>query len=95
MIRYKIDILEELRKRGYNTGQIRKRKIMGERTLQDLRSGKIVVGISFLNNMCKYLDLNVGDILEYVPDETPAANNNVDHEEITLGSLDELFDLNS
>ena len=69
-IRYKIDILDALKKAGYNTNKIRKQKIMGEATLQKIRSGEMV---SYRNVeiLCRLLSCQPGDLIEYIPD-TPA-----------------------
>lgn len=71
-IRYKIDVLARLKDRGYNTGRLRREKLLGEGTIQYLREGK---GISFANleRICAMLELQPGDIIEYVADdqETP------------------------
>ena len=39
-IRYKINVLDALKEKGYNTGKIRKEKIMGEAMLQKIREGQ-------------------------------------------------------
>ena len=41
-IKYKINVLEALKEKGYNTGKIRKDKIMGEAMLQKIREGEMV-----------------------------------------------------
>lgn len=64
-IRYKINIVEALKAAGYNTNRIRKEKIMGEGTLQKLRDGEIV-SYRNLETICKLLQCQPGDILEYV-----------------------------
>lgn len=66
--RYKTDMLQLLKSKGYNTGVIRKEKIMGEAMLQKLRKGQMV-SWSTLDTVCKLLDCQPGDLLEYVPDE--------------------------
>ena len=66
MIKYKIDILEELSKRGYNTGRIRKEKLIGEATLTQIRKGA-PVNMKTLNDICIMLRLHPGDVLEVVP----------------------------
>ena len=40
MIKYKIDILEELKKKGYSTYIIRKNKYLSETALTNIRAGK-------------------------------------------------------
>ena len=68
MIRYKFDVLAALKQAGYSTYKIRKDNIIGQSTLTVLRSGG---SLSFdtLDTLCKLLHCDVGDLLEYVPDE--------------------------
>lgn len=65
-IKYKIDVLAALKAAGYNTNRIRKEKLLSESTLQRLRTGELVNGEN-LGRLCKLLDCQPGDILEYVP----------------------------
>ena len=67
MIRYKMDIMKELKNAGYSTYKIRKEKMLGEATLQKLREKKIV-SFENLNTICKMLDCQPGDILEFIPE---------------------------
>lgn len=67
MIRYKIDILKALKDKGYNTNRIRKEKLIGEARLQDIRKGGLGSKTT-INTICKLLDCQPGDLLEYVPD---------------------------
>ena len=59
---YKIDVLAELKKRGYNTSRIRNENILSEGVLQSLRMKK---PISWKNiaKLCELLDCEPGDIL--------------------------------
>ena len=70
MLRYKFDVLEMLKSKGYTTFQIRKNRLFSEGTLTKFRNG-IVVGASELDKLCKLLECQPGDILEYTPDNTP------------------------
>lgn len=67
MIRYKMDIMKELKNAGYSTYKIRKEKMLGEATLQKLRENKMV-SFENLNTICKMLDCQPGDILEFIPE---------------------------
>ncbi len=67
MLKYKFDVLSELKNRGYSTYKIRKEKIFGEAILQKFRTGKIIAADN-LDTLCKLLECQPGDILEYVPD---------------------------
>lgn len=67
MIKFKIDIMEELKKKGYNTVQIRKNKLLGENALQTIRRGG-VPGIKSIDMICGLLKKQPGQILEYIPE---------------------------
>lgn len=67
MLRYKMDILQELKQKGFTTYKIRQDKIIGEAQMQKIRSGKIA-SKETLNTICRLLDCQPGDLLEYVPD---------------------------
>lgn len=69
MIKYKIDIIQALKNKGYSTYKIRKEKIFNESQLQQMRENKILAQDA-LNKVCTLLDCQPGDILEYVPDDT-------------------------
>lgn len=66
MLKYKIDILSEFKKNGYNTVRIRKEKITGERQMQEYRNGKVTM--TGINLACRLTGLQPGDILIYIPD---------------------------
>ena len=68
MIRYKIDILAELKAVGYNTNRIRVEKIMGEAMLQKIRKHELC-SWSTLNTICTLLNCQPGDIIEYVEEK--------------------------
>lgn len=67
MLHYKIDILDALKKSGFTTYKIRKDKIIGEAQMQKIRTGEIA-SKETLNTLCKLLNCQPGDILEYIPD---------------------------
>ena len=68
-IKYKIDILAGFKEMGYSTYRIRKNKLMGEATVQKLRN-KEPVSWENISTICKLLECQPGDIMEYVEDET-------------------------
>ena len=70
-ITYKIDVLARLKAAGYSTYRIRKDKILGEATVQLLREGK-PVSWENIATMCRLLDCQPGDIMEYVPEGSGA-----------------------
>ena len=66
---YKVDILKSLKDAGYSTYRIRKEKLLGEATLQKIRSGELVSWEN-IATICQLLDCQPGDLIAYVPDET-------------------------
>ena len=52
MLRYKFDVLSELKNRGYTSYRIRKEKIFAESTLQKFRTGQIISADN-LDCLCK------------------------------------------
>ena len=41
-VRFKIDVLAELKKKGFSSYKMRQEKLMGEATIQQLRKGELV-----------------------------------------------------
>lgn len=67
-IKYKIDVLAALKKAGYSSTRIRNEKIIGQSYLQQIRQG-IIVSNACLNTLCRLLNCQPGDIIEYVEEE--------------------------
>ena len=67
-IRYKIDILAELKKIGYSSTRIREEKLIGQSYLQQLRHGELV-SWKTLDIICSLLECQPADLIEYVKDE--------------------------
>lgn len=65
MIKYKIDVIKELSKRGYTQSRLRSEKILPGQTLINLRYGKSIT-LDTLNKICLITRLQPGDILEVV-----------------------------
>lgn len=70
MLKYKIDVLAELKNAGYSSYKLDKEHIITARSLHNIRHGAIV-GDNILNIICYILNCQPGDIIEYIPDETP------------------------
>lgn len=66
---YKIDVLKALKEQGFNTKKIRDEKILSESTLQRLRRNPATINGSSIEVICKLLDCQPGDLLEYIKDE--------------------------
>ena len=68
-IRYKVDILAELKKKGYSSTRIREEKLIGQSYLQQLRRGELV-SWKTLDSICSLLECQPGDLIEYVEEQT-------------------------
>lgn len=66
-LQFKVDVLAALKEKGITTYQIRKEKILSESTVQKLRAG---IGVSWenLETLCRLLDCQPYDLIEYVKD---------------------------
>lgn len=67
MLAYKFDVLEALKEAGYTTSRLRKEKLLNESAIQYIREGK-PIGPVPLNQLCKLLDMQPGNILKYTDD---------------------------
>ena len=67
-LKYKIDILEALKEKGYSSYNLRKDKLLSESTIQKLRNGEGVAWDN-LETLCKLLDCDISEILEYQKEE--------------------------
>lgn len=67
-MKYKFNIIAALKEKGYTSNKIRNEKIMSESTMQKFRTGEMV-STDNITRLCKLLNCQPGDILEYVPDE--------------------------
>ena len=67
-LQFKVDVLAALKDKGITTYQIRKEKLLSESTVQKLRAG---IGVSWENieTLCRLLDCQPYDLIEYVKDE--------------------------
>ena len=67
-IRYKVDVLAELKKKGYSSTRIREEKLIGQSYLQQLRRGELV-SWKALDTICALLECQPGDLIEFQKDE--------------------------
>lgn len=67
-LRYKIDVLNALKEKGYNTNKIRTEGLLSQSTLQKFRQQQ---GVSWenLETLCKLLECQPGDLIEYIERE--------------------------
>jgi len=57
-----------LKKKGINTTMIRREKIIGQGTLTAIKNGTGGLDAKTIAKLCKLLDCQPGDIMEYVPE---------------------------
>ena len=68
-IQYKVDIMAELKKRGYSSTKIREEKLIGQSYLQQIRHGELG-SWKTLDTICSLLECQPGDLVEYVKEAT-------------------------
>ena len=66
-LQYRIDVLQALKDKGYNTNKLRKDKLLSEGAIQRLRHAE-PVSWSNIEQLCKLLECQPADLLEYVPE---------------------------
>ena len=73
MLRYRLDVLQELKKAGYSTYRIREDKIFAEGTMQKIRTGSTAIRVESLGILCNILRCQPGDIQEWLAEELGAS----------------------
>ncbi len=68
IFRYRVDVLDALRKAGYNSTRIRHEGLINQTALQKLRRGKMISWAQ-LGRVCNLLDCELSDLIERVPGE--------------------------
>lgn len=66
-LKFKIDILQALKDKGYSTYRLQQDKLLANSTIQKLRDGG-QLSWSNIETICKLLECQPGDIIEYVND---------------------------
>lgn len=72
-IKYKFDVMEALKRAGYSSTRLRNDKLMGESYMQQLRRGELV-SWKTIETICKLLQCQPGDLLEFIPEDTQDKN---------------------
>ena len=67
-LKYKIDVLDALKEKGYSSYTLRKEKLLSESTIQTLREGEGVAWDN-LDTLCRLLECDISDLLEYQKEE--------------------------
>lgn len=66
MIKYK-NVIEQLKDAGYSSYRIRNEKLIAQKTLQNIREGKMV-NLETIDLICTLTQKRVEDLIEFVPD---------------------------
>ena len=69
------DLLDE---NGWTTYRIRKEKLIGQGTLTALKNGTGGLDSKTIAKICKVLNCQPGDLMEYIPDEDAFINRAMD-----------------
>lgn len=69
MIRYKVNITEEIRKAGYSQPRIKKEGLISGQSLTRMVQGKTSISLDTLGKMCDITGLRIEDIIENVKEE--------------------------
>ena len=67
-LKYKIDVLDALKEKGYSSYTLRREKLLSESTIQKLREGEGVAWDN-LDTLCRLLECDISDLLEYQKEE--------------------------
>ena len=74
-LKYKVDVLTALKDKGYNTNKIRTEGLLSQSTSQKFRNQQ---GVSWenLETLCRLLECQPADLLEYVEEQDENADQN-------------------
>lgn len=64
---YKVNVLQALKEKGYNTNRLRKEKLIAEASIQSLRENKPISWAN-IEKLCALLECKPGDLLDYIPE---------------------------
>ena len=67
-LKYKVNVLDALKEKGYSSYTLRKEKLLSESTIQKLREGEGVAWDN-LDTLCRLLECDICDLLEYQKEE--------------------------
>lgn len=71
-MKFKVDILQALKEAGFTTYKILKDNLLSQSTVQKLRTGE-PVSWKNIEKICELLNVQPGDILEYIPESESSA----------------------
>ena len=65
--RYKVNIMDKLKEKGYSSTRLRREKLLGESYMSQIRRGDMISWAA-LDTVCTLLECQIGDIIEHVVD---------------------------
>ena len=69
MLRYKINVFDALNRAGINVYKAKKTGVISQNTLYKLKNGDTRITLDTLDSICNILDLNPGDVIEFIRTE--------------------------
>ena len=63
--RYKVNVMDKLKDKGYSSTRLRKEKLLGESYMSQLRRGDMISWAA-LDMVCSLLECQIGDLIEHV-----------------------------
>jgi len=63
--RYKVNIMDKLKEKGYSSTRLRREKLLGESYMSQIRRGDMISWAA-LDTVCTLLECQIGDIIEHV-----------------------------
>ncbi len=67
MIKYKFDIMQALKEKGYTSYKLRSEKLLGEATMTKFRRNDTNITLTNLDTVCTLLNCQPSDLIEFVP----------------------------
>lgn len=71
-IQYRVDVLQWLKAAGFNTGRLRREKLLGQSTLTKLRRGELL-SWGETGKVCELLHCQPGDLFVFFPETAEGA----------------------
>ena len=69
MLKYKIDVYDALKRKGFTTYKAKTTILLSQNTLNKIKNEDTAITLKALNAVCNILEMQPGQILEYVRDE--------------------------
>ena len=69
MLKYKIDVIQELKNVGITTTTAKNTGIFGQATMKKFRENDTSISLDNLNRLCAVLEMQPRDLLKYVETE--------------------------